>query len=822
MIKKIKIKELIHVLMLLLVTFILGIYLVSEKLVKYSSANTEITTFHIIIQILALLSIFVLSLYIAYDISKRFFTRLGISVGLYWLVSYFVFMTQNLNKKAFHADNLLKNHFFEINSSLFLLILGIFVLGIHLFLVKLPVMKKVDRLFSDYKESNLSLSLLMSLIVLQDSKLIETIKQFLSLGKNGNLTEYLTGLYTRLPLIIIPVAMIVYAFWIAVEGIRENKSTVSLAFVSSLLFALVFNYTIQDGLKINDSFYGKYIFPGATLFQIIVITLFAFIVYLLINRYWLATLLILFTGTALTIANSLKFAMRNEPLLLTDLSMASQLDLIFNFLGSEVNFRVLFFTITLVLWLVLFSIFLSTRYLTKKIIHTWKKQVVAIFLIAVSFMSIFSVFSHQENGNIKSDIPVLSRLNNGLNILFTGYASTARFQSLMFLWIKQATTPIMEKPVDYSQQTMAALVKKYEDRAKEINKTRDKKLSEQTVIFILSESLSDPTRVPDVTLTENVLSNIEQIKSETTSGVMKSDAYGGGTANIETQTLLGLPLYNLASSIGIYNVQVVPKMSILPSISDAYPSADRTFIHLGSLKLYSRLDVYGRLGFKKLIADDKNATKPSVNEKYGIFPSDDSTYQNILDNLNTKKSQFFSVVTYQNHVPWDMPEPAELGGQGEGFTASENGTLSHYVRLLKHTDMATKEFLDKLSSIDKDITVVFYGDHLPGLYPKTAFKKNPESQYLTDYFIWSNHNNQKKEYPEVNSSDFPAAVLAHTNSKVSPYYALLTDVLDDASVDKKKLTKAQQKIANDLKLVQYDLVSGNGYLKNYPDFFKIE
>ena len=246
------------------------------------------------------------------------------------------------------------------------------------------------------------------------------------------------------------------------------------------------------------------------------------------------------------------------------------------------------------------------------------------------------------------------------------------------------------------------------------------------------------------------------------------------------------------------------------------------FRSLGDLKLYSRSAVYERLGFKNLIADDKQATKkPSVNEKYGVFPSDDSTYQNILDNINTKENQFFSVVTYQNHTPWSMSEPVELGGQGEGFSDAENERLSHYSRLVKHTDTATKEFLDNLSKIDKDITVVFYGDHLPGFYPNSAFKKDPDSQYLTDYFIWSNHNNEKKDYPEVNSSDFPAAVLAHTNSRVSPYYALLTDILDDASVDKKELTKEQQSIADDLKLVQYDLVSGQYYLKNYPDFFKM-
>ncbi|BCP57537.1 hypothetical protein SUT007_09950 [Streptococcus parasuis] len=40
---------------------------------------------------------------------------------------------------------------------------------------------------------------------------------------------------------------------------------------------------------------------------------------------------------------------------------------------------------------------------------------------------------------------------------------------------------------------------------------------------------------------------------------MKSDNYGGGTANMESQALIGLPFYNLSNSISIYNVEVVPK-----------------------------------------------------------------------------------------------------------------------------------------------------------------------------------------------------------------------------------------------------------------------
>lgn len=70
----------------------------------------------------------------------------------------------------------------------------------------------------------------------------------------------------------------------------------------------------------------------------------------------------------------------------------------------------------------------------------------------------------------------------------------------------------------------------------------------------------------------------------------------------------------------------------------------------------------------------------------------------------------------------------------------------------------------------------------------------------------------------MNSSDFTAELLEHTNSKVSPYYALLTQVLENASVDKTTLSKSQKEIANDLKMIQYDITLGKDYIGKHKNF----
>lgn len=78
----------------------------------------------------------------------------------------------------------------------------------------------------------------------------------------------------------------------------------------------------------------------------------------------------------------------------------------------------------------------------------------------------------------------------------------------------------------------------------------------------------------------------------------------------------------------------------------------------------------------------------------------------------------------QGHLPWGLID-SSITAEGEGFTESQNNDLLTYTRLLSNTDTATREFLDSLQKIEKKITVVFYGDHLPGLYPsRSVFRQS--------------------------------------------------------------------------------------------------
>ena len=585
----------------------------------------------------------------------------------------------------------------------------------------------------------------------------------------------------------------------------------------SLLLAVIFNYLFQYGIKSYGEVLGHYIFPSATLFQIGALTLFNVLLYVSINHFLRTTTLIVALGSVITIVNSIKFSMRNEPLLFSDWVWIKDIRLVV----SYIDIKVILYFLLAVAAVAVFFYFFKNRLLQGRIMTSWRLRVANVVAILAVFLFTLGVFFHQEDGDIADNIPVLSRLNNYENIEWMGQGTVARERSLTFVWLKQVTSKTMEKPKDYSQETMEKIAQKYTEQAQLINASRTNNIADQTVIYVLSESFADPSRITSVNLTTDPIPVIRSVKDSTTSGLMKSDAYGGGTANMEFETLTGLPMYNLSSSVSTLYTDVVPKMKYIPFISDFYAPDDRYVIHLGDALTYSRNDVYRKLGFDTFIAA-KNGTEDTTHlEQYGVYPSDASTYQTVLDNIDTKKNQFFSVITYQNHSPWNLDKESDVGGSGDGFSPNENYYMNNYAKLLYQTDLATQEWLQELSQMDKKITVVFYGDHLPGFYPQSAFADNPAGQYQTDYFIWSNYPTEVLSYPLVNSSDFPAELLAVTNSKVSPYYALLTDVLNNASVDKDQLTDEQKEMANDLKLVEYDLVSGKGYLKKHDNFFKV-
>lgn len=179
--------------------------------------------------------------------------------------------------------------------------------------------------------------------------------------------------------------------------------------------------------------------------------------------------------------------------------------------------------------------------------------------------------------------------------------------------------------------------------------------------------------------------------------------------------------------------------------------------------------------------------------------------------------------------------------------------ISNYSKGISLTDKATIEFLNELNNIDKPITIIFYGDHLPSIYSTTKAKIDALTLHETDYFIWSNdasetskHKLDTDETPYSSSNYLMATAATHMNAAVSPYLAFLTELqhlipaisrlggniptlgegdtiyldMNGIVVNTRTLSSEAQQYFEDYLLIQYDLTAGNGYLFN-TDFFTV-
>ncbi|MGT2907648.1 LTA synthase family protein [Streptococcus dentiloxodontae] len=766
-----------------------------------------------------LFSIIGLAIYLSRNLNKSFISKLLLGYIFYIIVSYFLNVTRNLNNESFKLLDLAKNHFFQFSffPTLFLIVAFAILLSYLTKGKRSHFSQKFDAFLENFSEDDQLLSGLVVSYILSDKLYNTSLDESLNNLSRSPLTyEGILFIYSLAALIIFSV--IVKSCINAYRDIIENRSSLSLAFASSLFFAIVFNYSFQYGLRNDAELLGRYIVPGATVYQILVLTAVGFFLYLVVNRYLLMTFIIAILGTIVSTVNILKSDLRNEPLLVTDFTWITNPDLLISFVSTGFIIS----TIVILATVIGLYLFFRKRLFKKEITSNIHARVGLISCICILGFSIFVIFRNEKDSKILNGIPVVSEVNNWVDIGYQGFYSNASYKSLMYVWTKQVTKSIMDRPEGYSKERILKLAKKYDNEASKMNKERKASISDQTVIYILSESFANPTRIQGVSLSRDVIPNINQIESKTTSGLMHSDGYGGGTANMEFQTLTGLPYYNFNSSVSTLYTEVVPDMAIFPSISNQFKADNRIVIHPSEASNYSRKYIYNKLGFSTFIASNGTKDKIANSENVGLNVSDKTTYQNVLDNLDTSQNQFFSVITMQNHIPWSSSEPSDVIATGKGLTKEENDSLSSYARLLTYTDQETQNFLNQLSQLDHKVTVVFYGDHLPGLYPESIFSTAPESQYQTDYFIWSNYQTKKLNYPYVTSSDFTAELLTQTNSKVSPYYALLTEVLNNIPAgDKKKLSAQQKRIAEDLKLLQYDITAGKGYINDYKGFFNI-
>lgn len=605
---------------------------------------------------------------------------------------------------------------------------------------------------------------------------------------------------------------------------------------------------------------GNFVF----VLNVILVALLYLMLLMLFNRFWTASIVILAVGIIVAAIEHFKVEIRYEAILPADLGfLGSNTGNMLTFIPAGAHVTILValgaFAVLLALILVLRHFDgrkgrmirtdnLSLNLTSRLILLLLPILVFALYCIHVSTTdSLANKFSRALGDMPSMWDSVYDAQRNGPLVAFT----------------RQLKPKIMDKPSNYSEETMKKVAARYQKEAETINASRTNNLTDSTVVYVLSESFSDPSRVPGLKNNKDSMPNIRKIKAGTTSGLMLSSGYGGGTANLEYMGLSGLSMANFESSLSSPYQQLVPSQHWTPTINQLWGAPVNSLgYHPYESSMYSRATNYKKFGFSHfytLTGPDVIKYQDKIDES--PYVSDKSSYDSALEGIKSgKTNKFIQIITMQNHMPYhewyENNDYTAESTTGTPLGDDEQQSIETYQKGVEITDQATQEFLNELDALDKPVTVVFYGDHLPGIYSSASEDDNNSlALHLTDYFIWSNkasssQGNKASDAAYSSPNFFVAQAADHMNAKVSPYLAFLTEMhskitaMEPPVVNKIQgwdripegqniyldqngnpmstddFDKETKQLLADYKLIQYDITAGKNYLKD-TDFMTL-
>lgn len=403
-------------------------------------------------------------------------------------------------------------------------------------------------------------------------------------------------------------------------------------------------------------------------------------------------------------------------------------------------------------------------------------------------------------------------------------------------FIMNIENAIIVEPEGYTEQEIERIFQEYnlsEQAAKTDNK--ESSLPNPNLIIIMNEAFWDPTILPDVSFSQDPIPFFRYLLNSNTSGTLVSSVFGGSTANVEFEILTGLSTAFLPSGSIAYQQYI---QRPIPSLTKIFKDSGytTTAIHPYHDWFYKRDEVYHSLGFDHFLSlrDFSNS------EIRGEYIGDIEVSKRIIEIIqSTDQPQLIFAVTMQNHGPYpqsrydstDISISADISSEGLKI-------LEVYSEGLKDADESLELLINNIRETDEPTIIVFFGDHLPFLgkdylvYKQTGFIEGNENSWSLEenlkmksvpLLIWSNYENNLEGFERLGSSFLGNSLLGLTGQRNNHIFAFAQQISQYLPVyDKtvsidingnyyRSLPDHLQKIENDYRLLQYDVLFGKEY-----------
>lgn len=605
----------------------------------------------------------------------------------------------------------------------------------------------------------------------------------------GKIRKFLRRPLVRIPLTIIGFALLVLASNLYLQLCQNSFST-------ELAINFAFSWHVEK------------FFLGCLVLLVVLLLLVA-----LSGSPLIGSLFYAFIVGVLGYADYLKMAYRQEPIYPDDLKMITELGLFREMVGTGLFIAILVGAV-LIIGIFLYQFVRSFR--LKK-----GQQLLRVICMALCLSALF-YFSDFNNPNN------LLRKEYNKTALWIPYSQKMNYYNVGFIggFLYNLNVEAMEKPKGYSQEAVEKIVDKYQELSKENNKTAQD--DKPNIIYIMSESFSDPSRLKGITVAGEPLAAYYEMADQTYSGSMLSEGYGGGTANIEFEALTGFSMGLMAPQMTTPYTMLVSNLNELPSLVSVLKNRgyNATAIHPWNTSMYKRQDVYRIMGFDKFLDQDTMSYTDMIDNNPYI--SDASAYKEIMDVLQKDKDepQFVHLVTMQTHMPYGGKySQLDYPSSGDGGDAN---SLDNYLQDVSYSSEALKEFLEELDQVDRRTLVVFWGDHLPGIYSDEIQKNNTNSQLHQTQFLMYDSTGKltnTSTHDAVTSPFYYApSLLSQAGEQTTGFYQLLLKLEEGLPAFEKELyyqggqwfeeaqlTNPQKETYEEYQMIQYDILAGKQY-----------
>ncbi|SCC60410.1 Phosphoglycerol transferase [Bacillus mycoides] len=639
--------------------------------------------------------------------------------------------------------------------------------------------------------------------------------------------EFFNGKIQLIILITVLWGVLLYTIHLN-KGISHKLRPAIRVYISLFLIAHTMNWLyimIQENMNlllVNTWVYLQY---GPYLLSLLFIYIVYVFAYNLLGEIFLSTTITSLVLLVFVIVNYFKVIFRGEPFYPSDFTQIGHMDSVIPMVMESFSFWNMFLVIVGIVLL----IFLVVN--IRKYIPVIKSHIITRIILICGSAFMLYAYSNYPNTFMNNVFQ-----KGGVDIRAWNQAANYKVNGFVLGFLSNLDTTVIQKPEEYSKDNIQQIAKNIEKQYSS-NISAQKKVEKPNIIFIMSEAFWDPTKLTNLSFSEDPVPNLHHYMESFPGGQTIAPTFGGNTANTEFEALTSYSMSLLMPGSIPYQ-QAIPNQKEVPSIASElkkqgyYASA----IHAFNRSFYKREDVYKTLGFDNFNAEDTMENKDVVGDNIG----DLSMSKEIIDELNKRKQPtFIHAVTMQNHFPYTPNMFGENKIEISGLTEEESKTeLEAYTEGVRLSDEALQYLIEQLNDLDRPTLIVFFGDHLPmlgtnkAIYKEAGYIENEETvrerliMSETPLLMYANFDLPNDNLGLVSPIYFSSLVLDYAGLNKSPFYQFLSEMhkeipvlRDELKVDKngeeiKDLTKKQQEMLEQYKMIQYDLLAGKQYSKD--------